>query len=240
MTYSEIVYIIKDLLKIISDDSTFETEHVVWLASRMRNLLLKKYYDTPKKPTPDSAYQTICLDLVYSDDYDMCGVSDFLVSADTVPYTMSISNNKVYPINYFLGNIEFISKERFKYAGSNKYTKNIIFATIGPDNHLYLRSGNAQFLSLEKVKMTAVFENAEQAATLVCNDECNCIDIMEQTFPIEEALVPELIEMTIRELATGIYHPADNKNNAKDDLSDIMQFIRQNMKHRYLKEYGGE
>lgn len=240
MTYSEIVYIIKDLLKIISDDSTFETEHIVWLASRMRSLLIKKYYDTPKKPTPDSLYQTICLDLIYNDHDDICGVDDYLISAQEIPYTMSIGNNKVYPINYFTGNIEFISRERFKYIKGNKYVKNLIYATIGPDNHLYLKSSNKQFLALEKVKMTAVFEDVSKIKDLLCTgDDCTGGDILDQEFPMEDALVPELIEMVVRELATGIYHPSDNKNNAKDDLSDIMQFIRQNMKDRYLKDYGG-
>lgn len=238
MTYGELVFICKDLLKIISDDATFEDEHVLFLASRLRSLLIKKYYDTPKKPAPSSLYQTICLDLTYSDDLDLCGIGDYLVSAQEVPYTMSIGNNTVYPLNYFYGNIEYISKERFKYIKGNKYMKNIIFATIGPDNHLYLKSSNKQFLALEKVRMTAVFEDINKANELLCNSNCCPIDdILNQNFPMEDALIPELIEMIVKELATGLYHPADNKNNAKDDLNDIMQFIRQNMKDRYLKDY---
>lgn len=240
MTYGEIVFICKDLLKIISDDATFEDEHVIFLASKLRSLLIKKYYDTPKKPTPASLYQTICLDLVYNDHSDVCGMDDYLISAQEVPYTMSIGNNKVYPIDYFTGNIEFISRERFKYVGNNKYMKNIIYATLGPDNHLYLKSLNKQFLALEKVKMTAVFEDITKIKDLLCTgDNCTGGDILDQDFPIEDALIPELIEMVVRELATGIYHPSDNRNNAKDDLSDMMQFIRQNMKDRYLKDYGG-
>lgn len=240
MTYGEIVFICKDLLKIISDDATFEDEHIIWLANRFRNMLVKRYYDTPKKTLPDSMYQTICLNLTYCDNIDVCGAGDYLMSEEVVPYTNSLGENKVYPVNYFLGNIDLTSREKFKYAG-NKYTKSIIFATIGLDNHLYLKSGNNQFLALEKVRLTAVFDDMEEATKMLCDKEgCCCTDINEERFPLEDALVPELIEMIIRELATGIYHPTDNKNNAKDDLSDIMQFIRQNMKDKYLKEYGGE
>lgn len=240
MTYGEIIFICKDLLKIISDDATFEDEHVLFLANNFRSLLIKKYYDTPKKSTPDSLYQTICLDLTTDTHDDICGADDYLVSLQEIPNTMSIGNNKVYPINYFTGNVEFVTRERFKYVGTNKYTRNIIFATIGPDNHLYLKSANKQFMYLEKVKMTAVFEDTNKVRDLLCTDDCCAgIDWLEQEFPIENALAPELIEMIVKELATGLYHPADNRNNAKDDLSDIMQFIRQNMKDRYLKEYGG-
>lgn len=240
MTNGEIIYICKDLLKIISDDATFENEHILFLANKFRNLLIKKYYETPKKSTPDSMYQTICIDLTYGDNYDICGTDDYLISADEVPYTMSAGNVTIYPINFMLGNIDFVPSERFKYIKNNKYLKNIIFATIGPDNHLYLKSSNKQFLALEKVKMTAVFEDSNKAATMSCSDDCcNGDNVLDQKFPIEDALVPELIEFIVKELATGLYHPADEKNNAKDDLSDIMQFIRQNMKDRYLRDYGG-
>ena len=85
MTYGEIVFICKDLLKIISDDATFEDEHVIFLASKLRSLLIKKYYDTPKKPTPDSLYQTICIDLIYNDHGDICGVDDYFISAQQIP-----------------------------------------------------------------------------------------------------------------------------------------------------------
>lgn len=241
MTYGELVFIVKDILKIISDDAIFEDEHIIFLSGRFRNLLIKKYYDTPKKSIPQSVYQTICLDLTYSDNPDICGVDNYLMSVQKIPNVMSIGNNSVYPLNYFIGNIEFINKDRFRYAGKNKYLKNIIFATLGPDSHLYLKSANKNFLNLEKVRMTAIFEDFDKVRPLLCdNDGCGISDILEIDFPIEDALIPELIEMLIKELSVGIYHPQDNQNNAKDDLSDITQFIRQNMKDRYLKQYGGD
>lgn len=239
MTYNEIVFICKDLLKIISDDATFEDEHIIFLASKFRNLLIKKYYDTPKKTIPDSMYQTICLDLTYSDHVDICGINDYLVSVQEVPFIIPIGNTKVFTLDYFLNNIEFVSHRRFSYIGNSKYINNIIFATIAPNNNLlYLKSGNKNFLSLEKIKVTAIFEDINKVNDLLCACGLCCrADIMEQQFPIEDALVPELIELIIKDLAMGIYHPADPKNNANDDLSNIMQFIRQNMKDSYLKNY---
>lgn len=248
MTYKEIVFICKDLLKIITDDASFEDEHVIFLAGKFRSLLLKKYYDTPKKPAPDAAYQTICLDLKLGDTFNICNRHEYLKSVQALPYTMPIGGVRVYPIDFTYTNINYVTSSRFPYVGINDYTKNMLYTTIGPDNHLYLRSGNPQFKYLKKVKVTAIFENVDSKETikLLCKenkpcDELNneCDDIMEQRFPIEEALIPELIELIVKELMTGLYHPADLKNNAKDDLSDVMQFIRQNMKDKYLKEYGG-
>ena len=54
----------------------------------------------------------------------------------------------------------FVSKERFKYVGHNKYLRNIIYCTLGPDNHIYFNSANPQFKYLKKARVTGIFEDA--------------------------------------------------------------------------------
>ena len=64
MTVKEITYMVLDELKVQSDDSHFTEEHVIFLLSKFRALLLKQRYGTDiKKSVPESNYQTICLDL---------------------------------------------------------------------------------------------------------------------------------------------------------------------------------
>jgi len=36
----------------------------------------------------------------------------------------------------------FVTKDRFKYVGHNKYLRNIIYCTLGPDNHIYFNGNN--------------------------------------------------------------------------------------------------
>ena len=45
---------------------------------------------------------------------------------------------------------------------------------------------------------------------------------MDYTFPIEEALVPPIIELILKELVSAEYRPEDKQNNADDDLSNIV------------------
>ena len=40
-TYRELVYLVLDELKLVSDDSTFTEDHVVFLLNRYRTFLLK-------------------------------------------------------------------------------------------------------------------------------------------------------------------------------------------------------
>ena len=59
----EIVSMCLDELKLISDDSHFVEEHVIFLADKYRAFLLAQRYRDIKKEIPDSNYQTICIDL---------------------------------------------------------------------------------------------------------------------------------------------------------------------------------
>ena len=116
-----------------------------------------------------------------------------------------------------------VSKDRFKYVGENKYMQNILYATLGPDSHVYLNSSNPQFLYLEgenKLKVTGIFEDSEKASELECDnqDSKNC-DILDRDFPIEDALIAPLIELITKELSPSVAAPEDTENNANDNLS---------------------
>ena len=135
---------------------------------------------------------------------------------------MKVGNPKVYPVDYFQGsNITFISRDRMRYVGYNKFMQNIIYCTLGPDNYLYLQSNNPQFIYMENIRFTAVFEDSETASELECNEDGKICDTIDRTFPIEEALVPPLIELVVKELRQAEYTPADEKNNANDDLDNV-------------------
>ena len=225
MKYKDIVYMVLDEIKSTSDDAFFTEEHVLLLVNNYRNFILKQRYSDIKKPIPESNYQTICLNLIQVPAIAgvPCEGSTFLRSKEKVPFMMKIGTPKVYPINYYLGEITYVSRERMRYVGYNKYLQNIIYASLGPDNYLYLQSSNPQYLYLEKIRLTGIFENIESVSDLLCDDSgdsINC-DIMDKTFPIEDALVPPIIELVVKELLGAEYIPKDETNDAKDELSEV-------------------
>ena len=225
MKYKDIVYMVLDEIKSTSDDAFFTEEHVLLLVNNYRNFILKQRYSDIKKPIPESNYQTICLNLIQVPAIAgvPCGGGTFLRSKEKVPFMMKIGTPKIYPINYYLGEITYVSRERMRYVGYNKYLQNIIYASLGPDNYLYLQSSNPQYLYLEKIRLTGIFENIESVSDLLCDDSgdsINC-DIMDKTFPIEDALVPPIIELVVKELLGAEYRPKDETNDAKDELSEI-------------------
>lgn len=241
MTYREAVYLVLDELKGMSDDFTFTEEHVIFLLGKYRAFLLKqRYYNDIKKAISESNYQTICLDLIEvpAISGEPCEGGSYLRSKDRIPVTLMMGNPRVYPIDFYQGDIAFISRDRMKYVGYNKWMENIIYCSIGPDNYLYFKSKNPQFLYLEKVKFTAIFEDAEKASELTCDEDKAC-SILDRTFPIEEALVQPLIELVVNELKKAEYSPEDPANNADDDLADLISFIRRNAKSNLQKQIEG-
>lgn len=224
MTWREAIYMVLDELKGMSDDFTFTEDHIVFLLGKYRSFILKqRYYTDIKKAISESNYQTICLDLIEvpAINGEECEGGSYLRSKNKIPVTLMIGNPRVYPIDYYQGEIAYISRDRMRYVGYNKWMKNIIYCSIAPDGYLYFKSWNPQFLYLEKVKFTAIFENAEEVSELTCDgDEGTVCDLLDRTFPIEEALVPPLIELVVNELRKAEYALSDENNNANDDLDE--------------------
>lgn len=243
MTYREIAYMCLDQLKVASDDSYYTIDHILFLISKIRALLLKQTYSNIKKEIPQSNYQTICLDLmqVPAITGEPCEGGTYLRSKEKVPSTMTIGTNIVYPIDFYQGtHITYVSRERMRYVGTNKWLKNIIYTSKGPDGYLYFKSSNPQFLYLEKVRMTGIFEDPDKAAELECdsNNNLEC-DVLDRKFPLEEGLVASVIELVIKYLSGAVYRPKDQENDANDDLSDLVAFIKRNMKSEFQKSIEG-
>lgn len=230
-TYRELTHLVLDELKLSSDDSFFNEEHVMFLLGKFRGFLLKQQYKDVKKEIPESNYQTLCLDLIQVPAItgELCEGGTYLRSKEKIPFLMSITTPKVYPEDYYQGNISYVSRERMRYVGYNRWLPNVIYASLGPDNYLYFKSFNPQYLYLEKVRLTGIFEDPEKAAELECDrSEESACDPMDTKFPLEEALIPQLIELVVKELSRPEYLPEDKQNNADDGLSEVMSQSKKN------------
>jgi hypothetical protein len=227
--YKEIVSMVLDELKITSDDSIFTEGHIIFLAGRYRSFLLKqRYYTDLKKQIPQSNYQTLCLNLetVEAIEGMACEYGYYLRTTEPIPDLLPFGNTRLYAAgSYYKGNIEFVTKDRFKYVGDNKWMQNIIYATLDPDGRIYLTSSNPQFLYLEKANLTGIFEDSEKASELECDNQGNTenCDILDRNFPIEDSLIAPLIELITKELSPSIAAPEDKANDANDNLSPELQ-----------------
>lgn len=224
MKLKEIVYMILDELKIHSDDSYYTEDHIIFLIQKYRASILEQKYKKDNSKPSDANFQTLCLDLIEVPavpNVPCEGNVLYLRSKKKIPEILDLAVPMVYPIDFYQGEITLISKERMKYVGYNRFLQNIIYCSIGPDDYLYFTSSNPQFLYLEKVKFTAIFEDPIKAEELACDSsEEECLDIMDKDFPIEESIVPMVIQTALKELLGVLYQPKDNYNNSSDDFSN--------------------
>lgn len=221
-TWREIVYMVLDELKITSDDASFNEEHIIFLASKFRGLLLKQHYKDVKKEIPGSNFQTLCLDLIQVPAItgEECEGGTYLRSKEKIPFLMNISTPRVYTEDFYQGDITYVSRERMKYVGYNRWLPNIIYASIGPDNYLYFKSFNPQYLYLEKARLTGIFEDPEKAAEFECDKSEDSCDVLDMPFHLEEALIPQVVQLVVKELSRPELMKGDDINNAKDDLPE--------------------
>lgn len=218
--YSELVYMVLDEIKGMSDDHSFTEDHVIFLLDKYRGLLLKQRYSDVKKQIPESNYQTISLELIQvpAISGEPCEGGIYLRSSNKIPFLMQIGAPRVYPTDYYQGDITYVSRDRMRYVGNNKYLKNIIYCSINPDNYLYFKSSNPQFIYLDSVKFTGIFQDPIEVSKLESGNGC---DVLNSVFPLEDALIPPLIELVVKELLGANYRPADSINNANDDLEGL-------------------
>lgn len=238
-TYREIVYACLDEVKASNGDSNITEEYVIFLANQYRLFLIEqKKLKQGEAALSSSNEQTICIDLEKVDaipGLEYCN-DTYLRSIQEIPEIVSEESVKVNLVDLFNIMTAYVSKERFKYVGHNKYLRNIIYTTLGSDNHLYFNSQNPQFKYLKKARVTGIFEDAGKAAQLSCDGNSKPCDIMDVEFPLEADLIPQMIELIVKELLGVNYRPKDNVNDSSDNLADIAAFVRRNMKSDLAKQ----
>ena len=194
-TYSEVTSMVLDELKVNSDDSYFNEDHVMFLIDKYRSFLIQqKYKNEPVIPS---------------------------VGKKPLPMMYSFGTIQVTPYDYFQSaHIVIIPKERMRFVGENRYSKNIIYCTLDAQNYLVFKSMNPQAYYLDFVRLTAIFDNPRVASEFKCEEICDSDNMQ---IPIEDAMIPQLIEFIVKELSGVVYKKEDVNNNAQDDLKTEAQ-----------------
>lgn len=247
-TYREAIYMCLDLLKGSSDDFSYTEDHIAYLLDKFRALLLRQRYgNNRKKEIPYSNYQTISIDLKLStfegNNYYVCKP----VNGTTIPYTLQlgIPRISVDADSYGDLNLEYVSRERLPYVGSNRYLRNFWYCALDEQNRLLLKTSsirmfednvtNKESVPTLTFRITAIFENPRELPNEITFNE-ETIDYLDRNIPIEEGLITTLIELVVKELAGSMYIPEDSINNNRDDKANLGNFIQSNMKSDLAKQ----
>lgn len=210
-TYREMIYMVIDQLKLISDDSYYTEEHILFLLKRMRALILDRKYSNARVTSSvnDADYQGLEIEFRRKDD-----VRGRLVfeSLERIPELTKAGIVIVYPKEGLcIDKMSFIPFERIPYVGNNRWLKDFMYVAYGDDGKLVI-VGN-QFLSM-RIGIRGIFLDPEIAARFEPGYNGNILD---WRFPLEDSLHAQCIEMVLQELSGARYAPYDKTNNAADD-----------------------
>lgn len=226
-TYRELVYIILDELKIQSDDSYFEEEHIMFLINKYRPLILKQRYSDVRKEIPEANFQSINVTVVDSPEVtgSLDGSMFYKKSNVKIPSIMNLNGGQriitlSYSKDYWGGEITYVNKDRFKYIGHNKWLKKTIYGTIGPDEYLYIKSEDTNINSLVKVKITSIFEDPTDVNKLDVDSNGKIKNPLDIECPLEANLIPVVTEMIIKSLLPAQLRESDTENDAQDGIMD--------------------
>lgn len=236
MKINEVIYYCLDAIKAVSDDSYVNEDHVLFLLSKYRSTLLQQQSNQSKVNT-DTNFQTIEIDLKpFVMPYN---TNKELKSDKPIPVIMPITKPQILMFNGFENEvIEFTTFKRLKAVGWDKWKSKFLYTAIGPDNHIYVVYNNPFGKYLKQIKFKAIFEDFTKVFDYQYSG--SSYDIMEQEFPLEYSLIPGLIAMVVKDILGTAWRMADNRNDANDDLADIANYVRLNMKKRYNNVIEGE
>jgi hypothetical protein len=199
-TFGDIAHAIQDFSKTVHDDSTLTIEHIMFLMSKYRNYILL----TANRNLLQTDYQTICINLDAGHDSTICGGRQYMKSAEQVPTTLEKGATTIAPPAGFMHSFrfQFVNYQKFQFVGYNKFLRSLVYVTIGPDGYMYMTGSGNAYTYLDKIRLTAVFDDIEKAATMLCDDNCKGIDgdVENKEFPMDGALVPLLIKYVTDEI----------------------------------------
>lgn len=225
ITYRSMIYMVLDELKINSDDSVWENDHIVFLLNKYRAFLCQQRYSGIKKDIPLAYYQGIHLEINEPQIKDSLQVSS---SKLPVPAMINFNGfeleNSVAPVNsdkvdYFKHDYNLVPIDRFKFIGYNKWLKPEVYCAVSYDNHLYIKAKEGLTLPTSVMYIT-ILDNPMNITDYMLEADIPD-DLIDLEFPIPEAMVQPIMELVLKELGTANYLPGDKENNANDDLEGI-------------------
>lgn len=160
---------------------------------------------------------------------------------------VSCAEERVNAIQNY-SNVSVVSKYRIGYTGYGRYVRKAAYATIGADSYLYVKFTTEDFKGYNRAYLTGVFEDPDKAYECSeCNvgpcgsdsSENHC-EPWDNRFPMEEAYVPQLLALVVKELIGASWRPRDGKNDSMDSLSELAAFIQRNLRSNVQKQMSGD
>jgi len=220
-TVRELIYDVREKLNLTTDDVDITNEYIHHLLNDERAYYIKQKFQDFRITIPESLKQTLKIELELVDSNP--GITNgekILRSKNVLPTLINLGAK-----NYFVrilsrdyNSIPYVytSFDRFPYVGKDKWNLNTVYAAIGPDHKLYLKSGMGYENSFKIILVMGIFENPEDAwfNSVEYSPSYNYLDT---EYPLSKELSKVVIQSVIQSLGITYQTKEDPTNNATDE-----------------------
>lgn len=214
-TYRDLVYTVFDELKIVSDDSVWEVDHVVDMLNKYRALLFEQKYKGKWSEIPPQFLQELNVQLSPNSTFNNIVVKKSTIK---IPDILNLSNSNIFSYaksssNRFGDVISVVPSIRFESIGYGKYSNKLKYVTVYKDSYAYTKG-----ITDNSFKLITVLDNPIDIVSFNNMQITNTLDIQ---FPCEESLIQPIIRLCVDELGKANSIPSDMYNNGVDDHNII-------------------
>lgn len=234
-TYRELVYMVLDELKARSDDFYYTEDHIMFLLDKYRAFLLKQKYRIPKSVVLNSNYSYIELPPPVNLNTPILDTGFTCEVLPIAPTKLTVIPNREGTKEYLFN---YCTEDRRLFLRQSQYLKNINYFYF-LNNKLILDSGSKFYSENNSLNLKVLLKAVLEAPSKIYQELYPEKDVLDMTFPMEEALISPLLEMTVKDLSAAMFKPEDNNNNGKDDLGDLNKYMYQNTKSDLQKQLYG-
>lgn len=219
-TLKEIVYSIRENLKLYSSDADVSLEYISFLVNNTRAMLLAQKFSNRSYIIPQKIRQHFYKVTELSEENEfVSGLGTILRTVNPIvsplePFNFK-SNIRITSGSYTDINFTLVSPDRFPYVGGNKWIQNHIYVTIGSDFRMYFTSSSPAVKLIENVKLSYVTEHPE-AAYIETIYYDPLVEYQNTAYHIEEEMVTTLTDIIVKTLSKMIATPEDKINDSTD------------------------
>lgn len=230
MILGEVIQRIQSLYSkgVQSDDSRLTSRHIYNSIITARSSVLRQMLNKNQKVS-DWLYQSLpCVELVKAPITECPCIPANGCSILRTKYKLpnpitGINDMEIRAVTTMDGGIRLdpTTFENVKYLIGNKFT--------GKKPHYYIKNEYLYVTSLKALRgivITGLWGDPVEAQQFpsLCSDceNCNCVDIMDTDFPVDNDLMKTIIQMVADELISVFRQmDSDDQNNAEDDTKSL-------------------
>ncbi len=220
MTKNELIYNVKEKLKLDSDDEKTSDEYIAHLIDIKRVKVLKQRLDKTPWRAPIEYKQELCLDLEVVDSVDghAC-FGGILRTKNPLPNLIRFrggnSGITVRRPDRTALLVDLVDLSRLPFLGNNRFASQIVYAAFDYDNRLYLISSQKKHLLMEAVQVGGIYEDVELAGALECEIDTTC-EPWDRNYPLDVSMIDDVVAMVVQDLGRRMQAPEDEINDSRD------------------------